>query len=259
MKLTIIGCTGSMSGPRSAASSYLLQAEYRGRTWSVVFDLGPGAFGALWRYLDPRELDAVVFSHGHADHMGDVISLYVHHRWFPAGPLPAVPVYGPTEIEKRTCQIDGWAEPEDLAESLEFHVAMLGEAFQIGPFQITPFEGRHTVESFGYRVVGPSDVRRGETATFAFTGDTDTCDSMSRMAEGVDLLLCECAFTAADTVRGIHLDGARAGTLAREAGIGHLVLTHVQPWTNPDLVMRETQAQWSGTVDLAVAGQHYLL
>ena len=48
MILTVVGVTGSMSGPASPASCYLLQAEGTDslglpHTYSVVFDLGPGS------------------------------------------------------------------------------------------------------------------------------------------------------------------------------------------------------------------------
>ena len=36
MKLTIVGCSGSLSGPDSAASSYLVQAPYQDRTFSLL-------------------------------------------------------------------------------------------------------------------------------------------------------------------------------------------------------------------------------
>ena len=62
MKLTIVGCSGSLSGPDSAASSYLVQAPHQDRTFSLLLDIGPGAMGALYRYLDPRELDAIAAS-----------------------------------------------------------------------------------------------------------------------------------------------------------------------------------------------------
>ena len=54
MKLTVLGSSGSMSGPASSASSYLVQAQGfdretgKMRTWSVVLDMGPGSFGQLW-------------------------------------------------------------------------------------------------------------------------------------------------------------------------------------------------------------------
>ena len=84
MKLTVIGCSGSMSGRRSAASSYLLQATGadpalggHARTWSVILDFGPGAMGQSLNYLDPALLDAMVMSHLHADHCADIVGMQV--------------------------------------------------------------------------------------------------------------------------------------------------------------------------------------
>ena len=47
MKLTIIGCTGSMSGPDAPASCYLVQARGAGPdggqwVFSLVLDMGSG-------------------------------------------------------------------------------------------------------------------------------------------------------------------------------------------------------------------------
>jgi ribonuclease BN (tRNA processing enzyme) len=77
MKLTVVGCSGSLSGPDSPASSYLVQAPYENRTFSLLLDCGPGAMGALYRYLDPREIDAIGLSHLHADHCLDLTGYHV--------------------------------------------------------------------------------------------------------------------------------------------------------------------------------------
>ena len=97
MKLTIVGCSGSLSGPDSAASSYLVQAPYQDRTFSLLLDCGPGAMGALYRYLDPREVDAIALSHLHADHCLDLCGYYVAARYSPTAPWPRRPVYGPNQ------------------------------------------------------------------------------------------------------------------------------------------------------------------
>ena len=52
MRLTVVGCSGSLAGPDSPASCYLVEAEHEGRTWRVVLDLGNGALGPLQRHLD---------------------------------------------------------------------------------------------------------------------------------------------------------------------------------------------------------------
>ncbi len=261
MKLTIVGASGSMSGPEGPASSYLVQAEGSdgdagSRVWSVLFDMGPGSFGAMWNELDPRELDAVVFTHGHADHMGDVVSLYVHNRWNPAGCTEKMDVYGPADTRHRVQQIDGWATDEELDFLFNFHVVTARVPFQVGPLQITPYPALHPVEAYGYRIQTGSG---SQAVTMAFTGDTDSCDSIEEMARGVDLLLSEAAFTAAEPLRGMHLDGERAGQLATDAGVGHLVLTHVQPWTDKGLVFEEARVSWDGPLTMAEAGQVHLI
>ena len=70
MRLTIVGCSGSMAGPTSPASSYLVQADGEGldghpRTYSVLLDLGSGAFGPLQALTDVAQIDAVALRHLH--------------------------------------------------------------------------------------------------------------------------------------------------------------------------------------------------
>ena len=61
VRLTVIGCSGSFAGPDSAACCYLLEADDAdGRTWRILLDLGSGALGALQRYVDPIDVDAVL-------------------------------------------------------------------------------------------------------------------------------------------------------------------------------------------------------
>ena len=64
MKVTVVGCSGSLPGPQSPASCYLIEAQCNdddghSRTWRVVLDLGNGSLGALQRYVDPTTLDAL--------------------------------------------------------------------------------------------------------------------------------------------------------------------------------------------------------
>lgn len=265
MRLRIVGCTGSMSGPASAASCYLVQTEGPDpvtgdvRTWNVVLDLGPGAFGQLWTHIDPRDVDAVVFSHCHADHIGDVISLHVHRRWGPGrGSAPLV-VAGPEGLLERIRQIDGVGEEESYEGEFDLHTLGAGVPLRVGPLTLTPSTAWHSVPGFGVRVEGPSEEDPGRSATLFYTGDTDRCDTITAGMRGVDLLLSEAGFTTCDEVRGIHMTGARAGAAATEAGVGRVVLTHIQPWTDPREVSADARSTWSGPLDLARVGREYVV
>ena len=116
----------------------------------------------------------------------------------------------------------------------------------------------HSVPAFGVRISGPSGFSKDDTSgshsAFFYTGDTDLCDSIVEGARGVDLLLSEAGFTEEDTVEGIHMDGTRAGTLAARAEVGRVILTHIQPWNNPEGARFQAKQVYSGNVELATTG-----
>jgi len=265
VRLRIVGCTGSMSGPASAASCYLVQAEGpdpltgRSRTWNVALDLGPGSFGQLWTHIDPCDLDAVVFSHRHADHIGDVISLHVHRRWGPARGRGPLILAGPAGLLDRVRQIDGVGPEETYGGEFCERVLVAGEPLQVGPLTVTPSTAWHSVPGFGLRVEGPSQDDPGRRVSLFYTGDTDQCDTITQGARGVGLLLSECGFTREDQVRGIHMTGERVGLTAAAAGVGRVLLTHIQPWTDPSVPVSETRSTWSGAVDAVHAGEVHTL
>jgi ribonuclease BN (tRNA processing enzyme) len=97
MRLTVVGCSGSVPSPRSPASCYRLAAE----GFRLVVDLGSGGLGPLQRYATVSQVDAVALSHLHADHFIDMCSLWVARKYSSEGALPPLPVYGPAEAARR--------------------------------------------------------------------------------------------------------------------------------------------------------------
>src|SRR5215211_5722807 len=83
MKLTILGKSPSWQDAGGACSSYLV--EHGGTT--LLIDCGSGALGKLRAIRDYRDLDAVVISHFHADHLLDLI------------PLACAFTYGPASVD----------------------------------------------------------------------------------------------------------------------------------------------------------------
>lgn len=253
MQLTIVGASGSVSGPLGPASSYLVQAPHEGRTFSLLLDLGPGAFGALYRYLDPAEVDAVALSHLHPDHCGDVCALYVAGRYAPTAPWRRIPVYGPAGTPERLVrayEVDGTAEPgPSIADWFDHRVWQRDQV--VGPFTVSTVRVAHPVEAYAIRV--RQDVPDG--GSLVFTGDTGPTPALAELAAGVDVLLSEAAFlSGVDNPPGLHLTGAQAAEIAESVGAELLVLTHIPPWHDPEQVLAEARRVRRGPIELAAPG-----
>ena len=254
MRLTVVGCSGSLAGPGSPASCYLVSTEHEGRTWRLVLDLGNGSLGALQRHVDLRDIDAVVISHLHPDHCVDLCGLYVAQRYDPRGPNPRpVPVHGPTGIAGRMARAYDLDDGEHMGAELDFREMQDRAGFEVGPFRVTPFLVNHPVEAYGLRV-------EHYGRALAYSGDTDSCENLIELARGADLLLAEAAFQEGrDDVRGVHLTGLRAGQVATQAGVHRLLLTHIPVWTDADVVQAEAAQVFSGPIEVARPLESYVL
>ncbi|HKN54763.1 MAG TPA: MBL fold metallo-hydrolase, partial [Amycolatopsis sp.] len=215
---------------------YLIEAE----GFLLAVELGNGTFAQLQTVADPFDLDALVLTHLHPDHCADVSALTVLRRYHPAAPYPArprlLPLYAPDDAPTRLANAYAPNETEradtDLTDVYEFR-ALRPEPMRIGPFEVTAVEVDHPTTAFGLRIGYGGRI-------LAYTGDTGPCAALGELADGVDVLLAEASWTDTPTrPAGVHLSGKQAGELARDAGVGRLLLTHIAPWTDPGAVLAE--------------------
>jgi len=248
MKLTVVGCSGSFPSADSACSSYLVEAD----GFRLLIDMGNGALGELQRHCGLYDLDAVLLSHLHADHCIDMCGYFVARYYrHDGGPLSAIPVYGPTGTERRLGFAYGDVPDEKcMSEVFDFRTLRPG-TFRLGPFGVTVERVSHPVEAYAFRIGHASRV-------LAYSGDTGPCEALFRLAEGADLFLCEASFTyGKESIPGLHLNGREAGQVATRAAADRLVLTHIPPWTNPEVNLRDARSTFAGPVELATAGVTY--
>ena len=257
MKLTVVGCSGSVSGPESAASCYLVQAPYAGTTFSLVLDMGPGAFGALYRYLDPAEVDAIALSHLHPDHCLDLCGYYVAAAFSPTAPWPRRSLYGPAGTPERLARAyevrRNKGSPAEPGHGIanHFHFQTWQSRQQVGPFLVETAPVAHPVEAYAMRITedGP------DGGTLVYSGDTGPCAALVELARGADLLLVEAAAPErSDSSSGLHLTGRQAAEAGQAAGVGAVVLTHIPPWSDPDRVLAQALPHFSGPLSRAVPG-----
>lgn len=245
MKLTVLGCSGSVPGPESPASGYLIQAD----GYTLLLDLGHGAFGALQRYVDPAAVDAIVVSHLHADHCIDLTAYVVALRYGAkpryqlAEPQARIPLIGPAGTRDR---IEAAYDP--LARKLALH-ELFGFSkpapVELGPFALTFAPVNHPTPTNAVRI-GYGD------RSLVYSADTGESEALVALAQGADAFLCEASFGPDEAyVPNLHLTGRQAGEHAKRAGVGRLILTHVPPWNSPRVQAEQAATVFDGVLELA--------
>jgi len=250
MRLTVIGCSGSMPGPEGPASCYLVEAD----GFRALLDLGSGALGPLQRHCAVGDVDAVLLSHLHPDHCMDMLPLYVARTYDPHRRYDPIPVHGPAGAAEHLARAYGRTEAPGLAGSFDFRTWSAG-THQVGPLTVTVARTAHPVETWGMRV-------EHEGSVLAYSGDSGPCDALVDLARAADLALLESSFEVGRddaAPMALHLTGVQAGEHAARAGVRRLVLTHLPPWNDPDTSRAAATSAYDGPVELARPGATYEL
>ena len=250
VRITVLGCSGSVTGPDSPASGYLVTAP---DTPPLAVDFGGGVLGALQRHADPGTV-SVLLSHLHADHCLDLPGLFVWRRYHPSPPAGRALMYGPTDTWSRlgAASSPEGGEIDDFSDIFDIHPWVDAQPVQIGALTVVPRKVCHPCESYGMRFTDPSG------ATLVYSGDTGYCDELIELASGADVFLCEASWThAADRPPRLHLSGTEAGRAAAKAGVHELLLTHIPPWTSREDVISEAKAEFDGPVHAVVCNETF--
>lgn len=254
MRLTVLGCSGSVPGPNSPSSGYLVEAGGQ----RLCVDLGNGTLAVLQTVCDPFAVDALLFSHLHPDHCADFTALTVLRRYHPKPPVDVrrhrLPVHAASEAPSRFAAAYAADAAElaetDLSDVFDFH-ALGGGTVDIAGFRVTAAPVDHPCEAFAFRI-----ERDGRS--LVYTGDTALCPPLVDLARGADTLLSEASWTD-DPSRPphLHMSGREAGSLAASAGVGRLILTHITPWADADTVEAEARSAFEGDLARATPGAVY--
>ncbi len=226
MKLTCIGRYGPYPRAGASCSCYLL--THNGK--NIVIDMGCGSLTRLMGLLRPADIDALVLSHLHADHMGDVLTLrYALDASKKMGQRTApLPVYLPAlpEIESGLIRAHGMINAQTIEDGMHTTICGLDVRFSLMP---------HPVPSYAMRF-------EADGKAFVFSGDTRETDRLAPFAHGADLLLMEAAFLSRDKVPGApHVDAVEAGAIALDARVKRMLVTHIFPEYNENDIIDEVK------------------
>lgn len=271
LQLTVIGCSAAMPRPGGACSSYLVTYG----AVNVLMDCGPDSLAVLRGRINPRNLDAIVISHLHADHTLDLV------------PLAYGLKYGPPVGDER----------KPRGERLALFVPPGGKEFLKGLAEAFEGSGRNSdfwapfavaeYDPDGTLVVGSSDgADRADYLNFRFAptkhyipcwaikvtppgddphpalvygADSAPVESLTRFAHDADLLILEATLDAPETPVPVgHMTPRQAAEVAAAAGgVERLLLTHYWGHVPPETMIAEARAAFDDPVGVAVERATY--
>lgn len=215
VRVTVVGSSPAWPNPGSAHSGSLLETE-AGR---LLVDCGPGVLSRLREREDGwPHVDAIVVTHCHLDHCGDLVPWLWGRLMGPArDETTRLPLWLPPGGRDA---VEALASGESLDRVFAVHEYADRQAFETAGLTVRPIRVPHFgAAAFGLRI---TDGER----TVSFSGDSGPSPALAELADGADLFVCEA--TSPDGVppgpdRG-HLSAAEA--LAAGAGARRVLLTH---------------------------------
>ncbi|MGL6174313.1 MAG: MBL fold metallo-hydrolase [Cellulosilyticaceae bacterium] len=235
MKLQVIGCYGAYPEAGIPTSGYLITTDQA----SVLIDCGSGIALKLPEYLPLHALDALVITHYHRDHCADLecFQYAAMIETFTGKRTKEMSIYGPQGGValgyKEYCKgITYYEQDKWQIEDLTFEVSL----------------NVHDITSYAIKVTH-------EGKSIVLTGDTGYYEELINFCEGVELLIAESSFYAYQKGCMVgHMCSVEAGTLAQQARVKQLVLTHFPHYGVLSQLVEEAHSIYKGKILLASVG-----
>ena len=248
MRLIFFGTAGAIQQAGNGNSSFLVETN----SMNLLIDTsGSPVQSLLQAGVDPKQLDAVVMTHSHTDHIYAFPSL-IHNLWLMGRAKPLVIFSNPAVLTKigELCRPLGVLEKKNLF-SIEW--VSLDDASRnvVGKSLIvTLFPVEHSVATSGVKI-------EEEARTLVYSSDTSPCDRVVRESGGAAALIHEasgCNARESELNKKGHSSGRQAGEQAEKARVETLFLVHLDPQApeTPGAIRDEAAASFSGQTILPV-------
>ena len=215
MKLTILGNNGPFPSAGGACSGYLITEG----NIKILIDCGNGVLSNLQKFVRIEDLDAVILTHLHSDHMSDMMVLRyaIQIKKNRGDDIKPLRVYAPSEPGEEYDRLN-------IADVYSQSPLSEDTVLQLDNLNISFATMKHPVKCFGVSVYNGSK-------RFVFSGDTSWDQNIIEFSRGSDLLMLDAGLLSKDKKSDNvpHLTARECGIVARDAGVSKLLLTHFWP------------------------------
>ncbi|MGM9987763.1 MAG: MBL fold metallo-hydrolase [Bacillaceae bacterium] len=239
MKVTVLGFWGGYPEKAEATSGYLFEHD----NYRLLVDCGSGVLAQLQTYISIEQIDAVILSHYHHDHIADVgVLQYARQiRSLNGVEMSELPIYGHGNDKLNFNHLTVAPYTKGIAYDPE-------EALKIGPFTITFLKTVHPVECYGMRITA------GEH-TVTYTADSSYLEELPAFAKDSDALIVDCnGYADQDMKKAGHMNSTECGKLAAKSHVKTLILSHLPHFRMTEDLVVEAMKEFDGKVLLAKTG-----
>lgn len=238
MKLTILGCMGAYPSKGRGTTSYLLESD----GFHLLIDAGSQTLSQLEKVMSPLDLDAVIISHYHHDHIADLgVLQYMWQLSNKRDKNRVLPIYG---HGNDTFHFNDLTMPQVS----QGHNYLEANHLNLGPFSVTFKKTIHPVECYAMRIV---EKRSGKV--FVFTADSGYMESLNEFVKDADLFLADTYLFDGHENHHAHFTAGEAGKIAKAAGAKRLILSHLPEEGDYDLLKAQAQKQAGENIQVSVA------
>ena len=211
MKLHILGCYGPVSGNDGPTSSYLMEVNNK----KILMDIGSGSLVNLQKVCRIEDIDMIILSHLHSDHINDLFVLRYYLKLIDK----KIPLYAPNSPSS---EFDRFKDEEC------FDVNVLEDDMEVelNDIKISFLSTQHPVDTFMTKIEYDNKI-------FVYSGDSIVNDNLKTFIKGVDFALLDGAFLSRQKLnRNTHMSSYDAAKTVKEMKVKKLMITHLAPFIN---------------------------
>jgi ribonuclease BN (tRNA processing enzyme) len=237
MDLTICGSQASYSIEGRANPAYLITED----DTNILLDIGNGSLSHLFSVMDPAKLDAVIISHLHIDHFGDIfpLRLYLYFE-----KKKKIRLYLPAGGKEKLGGVLSEHGRDIFNEAFDF-IEIAEGVYKEGGISVEFKKVRHLEPTFGIKLTG-------DGKTIVYSADTELCPELIELSKDADVLLAEATFQERLPVS--HMTADDAGELAYKADCEKLILTHIWPSLDSEASRKAAAQYFNGPIGIAREG-----